>query len=298
MILLLMTIMCIFMGWFFALTPYLFDNQFTRVLPLQIIGVIWLTIGYILILYRGFSSRYWSMLDFPERDKIIAFNINKKNMYPERLRRSVIKDLLSTEDGNYYYRDKQDSALHSAGHEIRFIKDGVNHTIDKNELILVNELHRQGIKSIKDMDSYIFSRMLQLKEVKKDKDGVDHEIYLLTGTESPPEFIDIEKNPVHKHYYDAIAESWGFALADGEVLNVALLNNMQRELAREDDMASIIRYVQSIEAAKALRIKRNIKSNMLLYIIIVIIGILLVVGIAAFFMMGGKIPGISIPGTS
>ena len=299
MVLLIIVVICIWMGFMFNLFPYILPIPILRDLPMWIIGCIWFTIGTILVVYRGINSGYWKLIDFPVRNQVKAFYIDKVNLQPMVLMKSKIDGLLRTPDGTKFYRDRRSKAtLFSAGHECRIIKDGVNHTISHEDLQLTQYLHEQGIHNINEMHEKILAEMMTLKETIPiiDKYGIktgEKTIYVLTETEEPPKGIDME-NPWHQQVYDEIAKHWGWLLADGDVITVFQYNEFQHDLARSDDMASAIDYVRSTEALKAVKIKKKVKSNAIVWIIIAAVAII-AIGLIMFLLTGGQIPGMPKP---
>lgn len=258
-------------------------------LPWGFISIIWLVVGIGIIRYRGAASKYWMMLDFPERGTVIDLHVDKINMYPLRLWKSQIEGLLHTRDKERYYRDRKGrSTLFSGGHEIRITKDGVNHTLDLRDVYLTQKLDEMGITSIEEADNRVFDIMLNFKEIGED--GKENENYVLTGTTEPALAIDVEHNMFHKRLFDELSKRYSVIFADGETYDLSKYNEFQRDLARSDDMASAIHYVKSSEAAKATHIKKKmgVKSSTILIIVIVVIAIA-VVGI--LLLSGGDISG-------
>ena len=295
MILTLIVLVCIWMGFIFNLLEYLIPLPIIRELPMWIISCIWFTIGLCLVVYRGYSTGYWKFLDFPIRGQIKSFYIDKINVQTTTLVPSKIDGLLRTPDGMKFYRDRKNRAtLFSAGHEIRLIKDGINHTLSPDDLILTQQLHEKGVHNIREMDEKLLVEMMNLKETVEipDKYGIRSEkktIYMLTGTEEPPKNVDLD-NPWHKHVYDELAKKWGWLLAEGDVVTVFQYNEFQRDLARSDDMASAIDYVRSTEALKAVKIRKKVRSGAWVWVLVAIVCALLV-GVMVFLFTGGQIPG-------
>lgn len=288
MILDVIVVVCVWMGIMFAIIPMVIHNHIFEILPFHFIGIIWLVIGIGLIVYRGKSTGYWIMLDFPVKGSVIDLHVDKITMAPVRLFKSRIEGLLKTKDGAKYYRDHAKAALFSGGHEMRISKDGVNHVLDVNDVVLTQKLHSMGITNIDEMDMEIKKQMITMKELDEDKNETD--IYLLTGTSQPSECIDIEKNAMHKQIYDTLAQQASITLADGGTVTFYQYNNFQKSLGSSTDMASVIDYVRSDEAAKATKIKKamGVSSSVIIAVIIVVV---IIVGVAAFLFMGGSPPG-------
>ncbi len=203
--------------------------------------------------------------------------MDKINVRPQRVYKTRIESLLKTRKGEKYYRDHHGAALFSGGHEIRFSKDGVNHMLDINDVILTQKLNGMGIHNIQDMDKMILNQMLSMKKI--DENGKETEIYLLSGTKEPAKEIDINNNAYHRAIYDELAKQYSVGLADGCTVSFNQYNNFQRTLASSTDMASAIDYVRSDEAAKATKIKKGMgmSAGKIAIIVIAIVMIMLLV---------------------
>lgn len=228
------------------------------------------------------------MLDFPVKNSVVDFHIDKITLEPIRLFKSRVEGLLKTQKGTKYYRDHVRAPLFSGGHELRISKDGVNHVLDINDVIYTQKLTEMGITNIKEMDKEIKRQMLTMKNL--DEQGNETETYLLTGTTDPPHQIDIENNDMHKQVYDTLSAQASITLADGGTVSFYQYNNFQNALGSSTDMASVIDYVRSDEAAKATRIKKamGVSNGAVIAIIIVVV---IIVGVALFLFSGGKPPG-------
>lgn len=303
MILGLIVMVSIWMGVLFNLLPYILPIPILKELPMWVISVIWFMVAIGLVCGRAMSTGYWKFIDFPIKGQVKDFHIDKINLIPQVLLRSKIEGLLRTPDGTKFYRDRKSKAtLFSAGHEVRLTKDGVNHTLSPDDLVLTQRLYEMGVHNIREMEGKIYEEMINLKEwveilgddgkpiLNADGTKTQKVLFTLSGTEKPAENIDIDNNPWHKHVFDELAKRWSWVLADGEVITVFQYNEFQRNLARSDDMASAIDYVKTTEAGKALRIKKKAGSGWLVWVIIAVVAIALIC-IAAFFLTGGKIPG-------
>lgn len=288
MILDMVLAICVWMGIMFAVLPMVIQNRIFEVLPFHLLGVIWLVIGIILVIYRGKASGYWMLLDFPVKDSVIDFHVDQITLKPVRLYKSRIEGLLKTKAGTKYYRDHARSALFTGGHEARLSKDGVNHLLNVDDVILTQKLVSMGITDINEMDAEIKKQMLMLKDV--DANGNDLDTYLLTGTTTPSETLDIEDNATHKQVYDALCQQASISLADGGTISFYQYNHFQKALGSSTDMASVIDYVRSDEAAKATKIKKAMGMNGMV-IAVIIIAVVLVVGVLAFMFLGGGTPG-------
>lgn len=293
----IIVIMCLYFGFFFQFLPMLIpkgDAVFDalHILPWGFIGVVWLAVGLGLVVYRGKKTKYWPLLDFPIPGTVIDLHVDKMNMTPQVLYKSRIEALLKTKKGDKYYRDHNGAALFSGGHEIRTSKDGINHMLDVNDLILTQKMKSMGINNSYEMDQYIKQQMLTMKKVGED--GRETDIYLLSGTKEQATGIDIENNAYHQAIYDELAKQYSITLVDGSCFSYYQHNDFQRSLASSTDMASAIDYVRSDEAAKAAKIKRGMGTGT--WKVVVILGvILLVVVVLAFIFTGGGPPGL-IPG--
>ena len=171
---------------------------------------------------------------------------------------------------------------------MRISKDGVNHVLDVNDVVLTQKLHNMGINSIPEMDMEIKKQMVTMKDL--DDAGNETINYLLTGTVEPAPYVDIEENAMHKQVYDTLAQQASISLADGGTVTFYQYNNFQKALGSSTDMASVIDYVRSDEAAKATKIKKAMGMSTGLIIGIVIV-VVIVIGVAAFLFMGGSPPG-------
>ncbi len=289
MILDMIVIICTWMGVMFAVIPLVIHNRMFEVLPFHLIGVIWLVIGIGLVVYRGKATGYWMLLDFPVKGSVVDFHVDKITLAPVRLFKSKIEGLLKTKDGGKYYRDHAKAALFSGGHEMRLSKDGVNHLLDINDVILTQKLDAMGITSIKEMDMEIKKQMLNLHET--DADGNDTDKYLLTSTNNPAPSLDVEDNAVHRQVYDMLCQQASIRLADGGTVTFYQYNQFQKALGSSTDMASVIDYVRSDEAAKAVKIKKAMGISGTTIAIIVIAVVIVVAVVAFMFMGGGGIPG-------
>ena len=281
MILDIIVIVCIWFGFAMQLLGWMLQDTQFSILPWGFLGVIWLVVCIGLLVYRGKKTRYWDFLDFPSPGKIIDLHVDKINVIPTTLYRTRIEGLLKTRGGTKYYRDPQRAALFSGGHEIRMSKDGINHTLSPNDVVLTQGLKDAGIHNINEMDQLIKTQMITMK--KTSDNGGDANLYLLTGTTTPAEKIDVENNPYHKAIYDELAKQYSFVLADGTTVSFYQHNDFQRSLGSSTDMASAIDYVRSDEAAKATRIKKNMGVGMgkiALIVIAVIVVILVILGFA------------------
>jgi len=272
----------------FSIMPLVIRHEMFDILPFHLIGMVWFIVGIGLVVYRGKASGYWPMVDFPVKGSVIDLHIDKITMSPMRLFKSRIEGLLRSKDGTKYYRDHARSALFSGGHEMRISKDGVNHVLDINDVILTQKINSMGITSIKEMDEEIKKQMITMKTL--DKDGEETDKYLLTGTTIPVEYIDVEDNPMHKQVYDTLAHQASIVLADGGTVTFYQYNNFQKALGSSTDMASVIDYVRSDEAAKATKIKKAMGMSTGLIIGIVVVVVIVII-VAAFFFMGGSPPG-------
>jgi len=279
---------CVWMGIMFAIIPMVIQNRMFEILPFHLIGVIWLVIGIGLVVYRGKASGYWMVLDFPVKGSVIDLHVDKITLRPVRLFKSRIEELLKTKDGSKYYRDYAKAALFSGGHEMRISKDGVNHVLDVNDVVFTQKLHKMGITNIAEMDMEIKKQMITMKEI--DADGNETDNYLLTGKVEPVADLDIEDNAMHKQVYDTLSQQASISLADGGTVTFYQYNNFQKSLGSSTDMASVIDYVRSDEAAKATKIKKamGISSGVIIAVIVVVV---IVIGVAAFLFMGGSPPG-------
>lgn len=288
MILDMVVAICAWMGIMFALIPMIIHNRIFEIVPFHLLGIIWLGIGLGLVVYRGKASGYWMFLDFPVKGSVIDLHVDKITASPVRLFKSRIEGLLRTRDGAKYYRDHAKAALFSGGHEIRLSKDGVNHLLDINDVILTQKLNAMGITDMKEMEQEIKKQMLQLRET--DEQGNDTDKYLLTGTVEPAPYLDIEENAMHKQVYDALCQQASITLSDGGTVTFYQYNNFQNALGSSTDMASVIDYVRSDEAAKATKIKKamGMSSGIIIAIVVVVI---VVVAVLAFMFMGGGPPG-------
>jgi len=291
MILDMIVAICVWMGIMFTMLPMIIHNRIFEILPFHVIGVIWLVIGIGLVVYRGKATGYWMLLDFPVKGSVVDFHVDKITFTPIRLWKSKIEGLLRSKDGSKYYRDHARSALFTGGHEARLSKDGVNHLIDINDVILTQKLQAMGITDMQEMEAEIKKQMIMLKDI--DKDGNDTDIYLLTGTTKPPTSLDIENNPMHKQVYDTLCQQASINLSDGGTVTFYQYNNFQKALGSSTDMASVIDYVRSDEAAKATKIKKAMGISGTT-IAIIVIAVVIVVAVLAFVFMGG---GGVIPGT-
>jgi len=291
MILDIIVLICSWMGIVFSILPLIIHNRMFEILPFHLIGMIWLLIGIGLLVYRGKATGYWMLLDFPVKGSVIDFHIDKITMAPVRLFKSTIEGLVKTKKGDKYYRDHAKAALFSGGHETRLSKDGVNHLLDINDVILTQKLNSMGITSIKGMDDEIKKQMIYLKET--DAEGNDTNIYLLSGTEKPVDSLDVVNNPAHKQLYDSLSQQAAISLADGSTVTFYQYNDFQKALGSSTDMASVIDYVRSDEAAKATKIKKAMGISGTT-IAIIVIAVVIVVAVVAFMFMGG---GGVIPGT-
>jgi len=143
-----------------------------------------------------------------------------------------------------------------------------------------------------EMDVMIRKQMVMMKETDSEEKETDK--YLLTGTTTPVERLDVENNAFHRQVYDNLAKRYSFVLADGGTVSFYQYNNFQKSLGSSTDMASAIDFVRSDEAAKATKIKRGMGTGT--WKIVVILGvIILVVVVLAFLLTGGGPPGL-IPG--
>ena len=297
MILDLIVMLCIWFGFMFQIIPMLIprgDAVFDalHMLPWGFIGVIWLVVGLGIVVWRGKKSKYWMFLDFPVPGTVIDLHVDKVHVIPTRLYKSRIEDLLKTKGGEKYYRDHARAPLFSAGHEVRVSKDGVNHLLDVDDVILTQQLNDMGVTNMDEMDVMIRKQMVMMKETDSEEKETDK--YLLTGTTTPVERLDVENNAFHRQVYDNLAKRYSFVLADGGTVSFYQYNNFQKSLGSSTDMASAIDFVRSDEAAKATKIKRGMGTGT--WKIVVILGvIILVVVVLAFLLTGGGPPGL-IPG--
>lgn len=297
MILDLIVMISIWFGFMFQIIPVLIPRgnvifDALHILPWSFLGVIWLVVGLGIVVYRGKKTKYWMFLDFPTPGSVIDLHVDKIHVIPTRLFKSRIEGLLKTKGGTKYYRDHVKAPLFSAGHEVRVSKDGINHLLDVNDVILTQQLNDMGVTNMNEMDVMIRKQMIMMKETDtKDKETNK---YLLTGTEKPVESLDVENNPFHRQVYDNLAKRYSIVLADGSTVSFYQYNNFQESLASSTDMASAIDFVRSDEAAKATKIKRGMGTGT--WKIVAIVGvIILVVLVLAFLFTGGGPPGL-IPG--
>jgi len=274
-------LICVWFGFAFQLFSWMLGDSPFNILPWGFLGVIWLAVGLGLVVYRGKKTKYWMFLDFPVPGTVIDLHVDKINMIPTRLYKSRIEDLLKTKGGTKYYRDHAGAALFSGGHEIRTSKDGINHMLDVNDLVLTQKLHSMGITNSNEMDLQIKQQMLTMKKVGED--GNETDIYLLSGTKDPAKEIDIENNTYHQAIYDELAKQYSVALLDGSCYSYYQHNNFQRSLASSVDMASAIDYVTSNEAAKAAKIKKGMgmsSGKIAIIVIAVVLVAMLLIGFA------------------
>lgn len=288
----LIVLLCIWFGIAFQFIDMLLADTPFNILPWGFLGVIWLVVGLGIVVYRGKKTKYWVFLDFPTPGAVIDLHVDKINMIPQVLYKSKIESLLRTKSGDKYYRDHNRAALFSGGHEIRTSKDGINHMLDVNDVILTQKLQSMGITNTDEMDNYIKRQMLEMK--KTGEDGKETDVYLLSGTDKPATEINVESNAYHKAIYDELSKQCSIALADGSCFSYYQHNNFQKSLGSSTDMASAIDYVRSDEAAKATKIKKSIGTGAW-KIVIIFVAVIIIILVLAFILTGGGPPGL-IPG--
>lgn len=285
MILDIIIMLSIWMDILFMFVPLLLNsvglNDY-NFLPWSAIGSVWLIIAIIIIRYRGAASKYWKLIDMPISGQIIDFYINKINVTPDVLYVTPIENLLKRKNGSKYYRDRKNkTAYFSGGHQIRFTKDGINHTLDINDVIFTDVMGEKGFKNIEELQDSIIEKMMLLKD--KDKK------YVLTGTDKPIDSVDIEKNTLHKALYNEYCKAYVLQLSDGETVSFYTYNEYQKALGTSTDMASTIDYISAREALRAAKIKKKAQGSWLMWVIIFGAIVALVV-IVIYLAQSGQLP--------
>lgn len=279
---------CLYFGFFFQILPLIVRHPVLDIIPFNWIGVIWLAIGLMLVYYRGKSTGYWIFLDFPIRGTVNSIKVDKMVAEPGKLYKTAIEGLLKTKDGNKYYQDPADSALFSAGHESRIIKDGVNHTLNLGYVLHTKKLDDSGVHSTEDMMNIIKSQMIQLKDT--DEQGKENGKYLLTGTEQPMPYdmIDLENNPMHKEVFSGIAKQWG--TINGTGVSFDHYKKFLTGLGSATQMSSLVHYIKSDAMARAMKVKKGMGLGSGWKIGVVLVVVVIVIVILAMILMGGGLP--------
>ncbi|GAG90014.1 unnamed protein product, partial [marine sediment metagenome] len=169
-------------------------------------------------------------------------------------------------------------------------KDGIIQTLNVDYVLLTQELDEKGIHTAQQMKDEIKRQMIQLKQ--QDKDGEETDKYLLTGKTTPLPLadLDIESNTGHKQVFDEIAKQ-AKIVVNGTTISFYHYNNFQKALGSSVDMASVIDYVRSDEAAKAAKIRKNISGGGLKLIVVLAVIVIIVIVLVVVFSGGLPIPG-------
>lgn len=277
MILAAISLMCLFCGILLTVLASVLNNiELLAAIPWEFAPIPLFVAPIIIIMYRGFTTSWWCMIDFPSANEKRGILQDGNNLRAVKLYRSIETYLKTKEDE--YYKDTKDGAYTSGGHDTRLIVGEVAHTPNPEKALLCEKFERDGYYTYDEVKAAIIKQMAFLK----DKDGT----YYLTGSRNLPNplEIDIVKNKAHKALFDALAEAY-FITTSGRAYSLKSYHRFQEKTASPYQIGSIVHYVKSSAAIRAAKIRKKMPGALKYVVIIVIIIILILLGM--MILLGG-----------
>lgn len=253
----------IWVGVMLNLFGSIFKGTFLDGLPWSWIAIFMIIMPIILIRYRGYASKWWCMLDFPNAREKRGIVADGNLLYPEPLYNSI-ESYLKTKDDKYY-KDTGEGYF-SGGHDTRLIEKYTAHTATPERAIFTKKLGDEGFFNYDEVKDAVIKDMIFLKDGDK---------YLLTGTDIPPNpmDIDIKNNMAHNQLFEELADKYYIKTA-GQTYSLKQYKQFQERKASPDQVGSIIHYVKAMAAMRAAKVKKGMGGTWK----IALIAILLILG--------------------
>lgn len=257
------------MGIMFNLIPMFIDDPIFKLLPFNLIGIIFFVCAIGIVRWRGSNTTAWLLMDFPSTnsEEKLAITCDGPKIYLQKLQKSIATFLKNKKD--WYYRDGPDAPMTFGGHDTRLVDSETAYCINPEKALFVNKLEQ---------DFYDYGQVKDV--VKKEMQSMKNKqgTFLLTGENSALDIdeIDIEENTAHKDLFEHILDHY-FINVHGRTFTLKNYHRFQDKQAAPYQIGSVVHYIKALSAMRAAGVKKAMGNWSKWIIIIAVIAIIVIV---------------------